>query len=159
MRFKIFLVTVLFVAPLALSGISAANQPKHLGLGGIIGEPTGISGKYALTEVYAIQGALGISLIERGLWFSGDFLIHIHDVFTHDGRLPLYVGGGVIIQDHRNSAKISGSETSLGLRGVAGVEYLAQDHISIFGEASVQPFLFPGFYLGIGLAAGARYWF
>ncbi len=150
---------ILLLSPIAVPAISHANQPGRLGLGGIIGEPTGLSAKYTLTDIFAVQGALGISLIERGLWFSGDFLIHIHNVFTSDGRLPLYVGGGLVIQDRGNSGKNNNGETSLGLRGLAGVEYLAQDRISIFGEASVHPFLFPGFSFGIGLAAGARYWF
>jgi hypothetical protein len=159
MRTIILLNAFLLITPVAVSAISHANQPGHLGLGGIIGEPTGLSGKYTLTEVFALQGALGISLIEKGLWFSGDFLIHIHNILTHDGRLPLYVGGGFVLQDRGNSGKSNKGETSLGLRGLAGVEFLAQDRISIFGEASIQPFLFPVFSLGIGLAAGARYWF
>jgi hypothetical protein len=142
-----------------IAAISHANQPGHFGLGGILGEPTGVSAKYTIDRQFAVQGALGLSLIEKGLWLSTDFLIHIHNVFGDRGRLPLYVGGGLVIQDRGDSGKNKSRETSLGIRGVVGVEYLAQDRISIFGEASAQPFLFPSLGLGISVAAGARYWF
>jgi hypothetical protein len=142
-----------------IAAISHANQPGHFGLGGILGEPTGISAKYTIDRQFAVQGALGLSLIEKGLWLSTDFLIHIHNVFNDGGKLPLYVGGGLVIQDRGDSGKNKSRETSLGIRGVVGIEYLAQDRISIFGEASMQPFLFPSLGLGIGIGAGARYWF
>lgn len=136
-----------------------ANQPGHFGLGGILGEPTGVSAKYVATDVIAVQGALGLSIIEKGFWFSGDFLLQFRNVFTHDGKWPLYLGGGLVIQDRGNSGKTNKGDVSLGLRGVAGVEFLPQDRISIFGEASIQPFIIPSISFGVGLAVGARYWF
>lgn len=142
-----------------VAAASHANQPGHFGLGGILGEPTGVSAKYSIDRQFAVQGALGLSLVEKGVWLSTDFLIHIHNVFGDGGKLPLYVGGGLVIQDRGDSGKNKSRETSLGIRGVVGVEYLAQDRISIFGEASAQPFLFPSWGLGISIAAGARYWF
>lgn len=146
-----------FLSPLA--AVSHANQPGHFGLGGILGEPTGVSAKYTIDRQFAVQGALGLSLVEKGVWLSTDFLIHIHNVFGDGGKLPLYVGGGLVIQDRGNSGKNAARETSLGIRGVVGVEYLAQDRISIFGEASAQPFLLPSIGFGISIGAGARYWF
>lgn len=142
-----------------IAAVSHANQPQHFGLGGILGEPTGVSAKYTIDRQFAVQGALGLSLIEKGLWLSTDFLIHIHNVFRDGGKLPLYLGAGLVIQDRGGSGKDKSRETSLGIRGVAGVEYLAQDRISIFGELSVQPFLLPSLDLGISVGAGARYWF
>lgn len=155
--YGLLLLAMISSAPLAAA--SHANQSGHLGLGGILGEPTGVSAKYTIDRQFAVQGALGLSLLEKGLWLSTDFLIHIHNVFSNDGRLPLYVGGGLVIQERGNSGKNQLRETSLGIRGVVGIEYLAQDRISIFGEASAQPFIVPSLSLGISLAAGARYWF
>ena len=157
----------IFVLPLLLYGLfssgalhaTRANQPGHFGLGGILGEPTGVSAKYVATDVIAVQGALGLSIIEKGFWFSGDFLLQFRNVFTHDGKWPLYLGGGLVIQDRGNSGKTNKGDVSLGLRGVAGVEFLPQDRISIFGEASIQPFIIPSISFGVSLAVGARYWF
>lgn len=145
------------LAPLV--AISHANQPGHFGLGGILGEPTGISAKYTIDRQFAVQGALGLSLVEKGLWLSADFLLQFHNVFKDGGKLPLYLGGGLVIQDRGNGGKNKSRDASLGIRAVVGVEYLAQDRISIFGEASAQPFLFPSWGFGISVGAGARYWF
>ncbi len=155
------LLTVAFATILLtpLTAISHANQPGHFGLGGILGEPTGLSAKYTIDRQFAVQGALGLSLVEKGIWLSTDFLIHIHNVFGDGGKLPLYVGGGLIIQDRGGAGKDKSREASLGIRGLVGIEYLAQDRISIFGEASAQPFILPSIGFGISIAAGARYWF
>jgi hypothetical protein len=159
MRQAVLFVAFATVTFAPIAAISHANQPGHFGLGGILGEPTGVSAKYTIDRQFAVQGALGLSLIEKGLWLSTDFLFHIHNVFGDRGRLPLYFGGGLVIQDRGDSGKNKSRETSLGIRGVVGVEYLAQDRISIFGEVAVQPFLLPSLGLGISVAAGARYWF
>lgn len=146
----------------ALTGSAASaytNQPGHLGLGGIIGEPTGISAKYVIDERFAVQGALGLSVVEKGFWVSSDLLLQFHNVFSRDGKWPLYVGGGLVIQDRGNRGKTNRGEASLGVRAVAGVEFHAADRLSLFGEASIQPFIIPSIDFGIALAVGARYWF
>src|SRR5688572_1581317 len=102
------LTPLLFVLSLcAAPAVSAsrANQPGHFGLGGIIGEPTGISAKYVFTDLIAMQGALGLSVIEKGFWLSGDVLLQFRNVFTHDGKWPVYLGGGLVIQDRNNNGK------------------------------------------------------
>lgn len=71
MRF--FVLPFVFYCVFSASALHArANQPGHFGLGGILGEPTGVSAKYVATDLIAKQGALGLSIIERGLWLSGD---------------------------------------------------------------------------------------
>lgn len=146
---------------IALAGPATAmkaNQPGHFGLGLIVGEPTGLSGKYVITDLIAVQGALGFSLFEKGFWLGADVLFQFRNVFTKDGKWPLYIGGGLVIQDRYRNKNIY-RETSLGLRAVVGVEFLAADQVSIFGEISVQPFIIPGIDFGLGLGIGARYWF
>jgi hypothetical protein len=160
MRAKTSLILFLIGATLSpLIAVSHANQPGHFGIGGILGEPTGVSAKYTIDRQFAVQGALGLSLVERGVWLSTDFLIHIHNVFGGLDVLPLYVGGGLVIQDRGNIGRDKVREASLGVRGVVGVEWLVQNRISIFGEASAQPFILPSLGFGISVAAGARYWF
>lgn len=160
MQWRIFVIlffSVLVSVPLAAA--SRANRPNHFGLGLIVGEPTGISGKYVFTEQFALQGALGLSVIEKGFWLNSDFLLQFHNVFTRDGRWPLYLGGGLILQDRGNSGKNKNGGLSLGIRAVAGVEFLADDRVTIFGELSAQPFIIPSLDFGVGLALGIRYWF
>ena len=136
-----------------------ANQPGHFGIGGILGEPTGVSAKYVMSDKLAVQGAVGLSIIEKGFWIGGDLLLQFRNVFTRDGRWPLYIGAGIVLQDRGNSGKTNKGEVSLGLRAVAGVEFHAADQVSLFGEVSAQPFIIPSIGFGLGLGAGARYWF
>ncbi len=134
MHMRLWVSALMFILALSpATAISHANQPGHFGVGGILGEPTGLSAKYTITDQFAVQGALGLSLIQKGLWVSADFLIHIPNVITNDGKLPLYVGGGLVIQDRDNSGKFKDSrETALGIRGLVGIEWLAQDRLQPF---------------------------
>lgn len=154
-RFFAFLAFALIGGSL---GAAPTNQPGHLGIGGIIGEPTGASVKYVIDERFAVQGALGLSIIEKGFWIGGDFLLQFRNAFTSDGRWPLYLGGGIVIQDRGNRGKTAKGDASLGVRAVAGVEFHATERLSIFGEVSMQPFLIPSIDFGVGLGVGARYW-
>jgi hypothetical protein len=156
---SVLLIFAFFITITGALTASRTNQPGYLGLGGIIGEPTGASIKYVIDERFAVQGALGLSVIEKGLWASGDFLLQFRNVFTNDGRWPLYVGAGVVIQDRGNRGKTNKGDASLGLRAVAGVEFHALERLSLFGEFSVQPFIIPSIDFGVGLGVGARYWF
>ena len=155
---NLLLTLAVFISALPLQAMRA-NQPGHFGLGGILGEPTGVSAKYVASDLIAVQGALGLSIIEKGFWLSSDLLLQFRNVFTHDGKWPLYLGGGLVLQDRGNSGKNKKDEVSLGLRGLVGVEFLPKDRISIFGEASIQPFIIPSISFGVSLAVGARYWF
>lgn len=151
------------LAALYLQGIAGAwsitpNQGGHFGLGIIVGEPTGVSGKYSINQQFAIQGALGLSLLQKGFWLSTDFLLQLHNVIRKDGRLPIYLGIGLVFQDRDAGNKNKNTEISLGLRAVVGAEYAATDLISVFGEVSAQPFVLPRLFFGYSLALGARYW-
>src|SRR5262245_47616236 len=56
----------------------AAAQPQEsrvFGLGIIIGDPTGVSGKYLVSPEFAVDGAIGFGLIGEGhLHMHVDFL-------------------------------------------------------------------------------------
>ena len=137
-----------------------ANQPGHFGIGGIIGEPTGVSGKYTIDSANALQAALGLSVVEQGVWLSADYLLQFPYLFTSDGNWPFYVGVGVVMLDRGNYARnnnVTGG-AYLGVRALTGAEFLVRDRVSIFGEVSLSAFLAPITGLGLGIGVGARYW-
>src|SRR4051812_40427086 len=72
------------------------------GIGLIIGEPTGISGKLYLQRRHAIDAAIGIGFIDgQGVHVHADYLWHplvLTQTPTFD--LPLYVGVGGRVQSH-----------------------------------------------------------
>jgi len=80
-------------------GLAQASEIAHsrkLGLGGMIGNPTGITLKYHFTPNHALTAALGV-----GFWGGHNFHIHVdygyHFDLTKaaDFDLRMYVGGGV----------------------------------------------------------------
>lgn len=74
------------------------NYAGHMGAGIILGEPIGGSVKYWLNNSMAIDGALGWSSGDHSeVYLHSDFLYHEFHLFpVSSGRLPLYLGGGVL---------------------------------------------------------------
>src|SRR5882672_6819329 len=103
---------------LSLDG-SPADGGTRLGVGLILGEPTGASVKYLFTDTFAIDGAVGWSFHdETDLQLHADALWHKHDLFdTSEGQFSLYfgVGGRVKFRD--------GAEDRVGVRIPVGVSY------------------------------------
>jgi len=73
------------------------GQGSDLGLGIIIGEPTGICVKYFTSPTGAVAGAAAWSLSgdEKALHIYGDYLFHMSELATWEGgRSPFYAGVG-----------------------------------------------------------------
>ena len=96
------------------------SQEKGFGLGVIIGEPTGISGKYWLNDVNALDFGLAYSFVHSNSAFSlhGDYLFHLPHLFKSELNLPFYYGFGGRI--HFNNK----SKSAIGARGVAGIMWI-----------------------------------
>ncbi len=112
----------LIAIAICLSFSNADAQDSNFGLGVIIGEPTGISGKNWLTRTTALDFAAAWSFEgEDSFTFHGDYLIHRFDLFPVDaGELPLYYGFGGKIKFEEN-------DSSLGARFPIGINYHFED--------------------------------
>lgn len=137
-----------------------------IGLGLIIGEPTGITAKLYLQDDQAIQGAAGFALLGSGLHIHADYVFHPAILQARDGFVLLaYVGPGVRLIQYRDGARgDSPSHLALGARGVGGLLFdFTQAPLDAFVEiAGVLEFNFgedggPG--VALNAAAGARYYF
>lgn len=129
-------------------------QDKGFGLGIILGEPTGISGKQWLTQNTAVDGAAAWNFGNGGyLHLHADYLIHNYDVFTvKEGRLPLYFGVGGRIG--------FGDDVLFGLRGVVGVAYqFSGAPFDAFLEIAPIMDLVPGTKFHVHGGIGARFYF
>ncbi|OGR93020.1 MAG: hypothetical protein A2992_04585 [Elusimicrobia bacterium RIFCSPLOWO2_01_FULL_59_12] len=112
-----------FVLALASSAGAAKQpgEPRDFGVGAIFGSPTGLSMKYWLTDVSAVDAAMA--------WHFGDddrFQIH-SDYLWHitlpslkvaEGRLPAYVGVGLRV--------LAGNDSEAGVRIPLGMSYLVE---------------------------------
>jgi len=129
-------------------------QDQDLGLGFMVGEPTGISFKKWVGSTTAIDGAAGWS-------FSGPDRLHLHvDYLVHNfdminverGRLPVYFGLGARLKLE--------DRTKFGVRIPIGVCYL-------FEKATLDAFfefvpifdLVPDTGFSISGSIGIRYYF
>ena len=97
-----------------------AMADDQFGLGVMVGEPTGINGKYFIDRYNALDVAFGWSLSsDHDFHLHADYLYHIYSLIDFDmGETPLFLGIGaraVFRDDKDNKA---------GFRFPLGVEHL-----------------------------------
>lgn len=143
---------------------ASAGRPVEkgaLGVGLILGEPTGIAAKLYLQDDHAIQGAIGASFFAYGYSVHADYVLHPWILQDRDTFvLPVYVGPGLRIIDY--AARGQDSHWAVGLRAVGGLLFDFKNvPLDVFVEAAM--ILEYDFTEGVGLAlnvgAGVRYYF
>ncbi len=147
---KVFLITIFI-----LFGTVLVAQESGYGVGLIVGEPTGISGKYWLDETKAIDAGFAVGWFGVGTEFSlhTDYLYHINNLTKGKYKLPFYYGFGVRMRFASNSP------VKFGIRGVAGVMmYLKKMPIDVFFEVAPSFRLLPTTGLDLDIAIGGRYY-
>jgi hypothetical protein len=138
--------------------VTNAQTKNGLGIGVIVGEPTGISIKKWIDNTHAVDGAIAISP-------SGDDAFNVHaDYLIHStsstisppelkGSAPWYYGLGARIRT-RNG------DTHFGVRVPVGIDYLFADSpLDFFGEVGPVLDIAPDTALDFNVAIGLRYFF
>ena len=130
------------------------GQSSGLGLGLILGAPTGLSMKYWTGPVNAIDGAFAWSVgKDDGVHLHADYLWHDFRIISViKGKLPIYygVGGRILFSD----------QNAVGVRGVAGINYLFEGvPLDIFLELVPILDLAPEMGFDFNGAIGIRYFF
>lgn len=141
-----------FFAVVVIAG-SAAGQ-GNFGLGIIVGEPTGVSGKLWVSENTAFDGAAAWAFSDEGaLHLHADYLFHDFDLIDVDkGKLPVYFGIGARVKFENKS--------KFGVRVPVGIAYLVQDApIDLFFELVPLLDLVPDTDFAFNAAIGVRYFF
>jgi hypothetical protein len=131
-------------------------KKNGIGLGVIIGEPTGPTFKYWSSPTTAIDGALAWSL-------DGNDDLHLHvDYLFHDfgvanvkkGRLPIYYGIGGRIRFHDGN-----QDDQFGVRIPVGFAYLFEKSpLELFFEVVPIVDLAPETELDFNAGLGIRYY-
>jgi hypothetical protein len=158
------------VALVAASSTASADgvDKGALGVGIIIGEPTGVCAKLYLKDDQAIQAALALSAVVGGFQVHADYLFHPlileeREAFT----LPAYIGPGLRLLQ-RGAGRDGDDDFRLGVRVVAGLLFdFKEVPLDVFVEvAAVGQYTFGSdsdSVNGLGLALnggiGARYYF
>lgn len=134
---------------------SAVFAQGKMGIGAMIGNPTGLNGKYWLSETNAVDAGLGFSVGNKTRFqLHSDYLFHSNGelVFNDKHSLDLFygIGGRMEFDD----------DIELGLRLPVGLAHrLENEQADIFAE--IAPILdFIGRVgVELSLAIGARYYF
>ena len=133
---------------------SARAETGNFGLGLILGQPTGLTGAYGLSDHTAIDGALGLAIFD-----NRDFYVHVEFLYflptlvnAGDFDLSAYLGIGGWIVAHDNAA--FGARAPFGL----SLDFTSVP-LQIFLEASVLLALHPDVDGDVRGALGFRYYF
>ena len=148
---KSILVTVLVLTVFPLSAVAG-----DVGLGVMIGEPTGLSLKVWSSSRTAFDAAVGWSLGGQDrIYVHGDYLWHRYELdLDVRGALPYYfgVGGRVLLHE--------GDDSRIGVRVPLGLNYLTEDRrFDFFIEVAPVIDLVPDTDFDISGGLGARFYF
>ncbi len=144
----------LFVVVIVSSVTFALSQDKGFGVGVILGEPTGLSGKVWVSEQNAVDFGLAYSFRSKGYFHvHADYLWHFPDVIQSTERFPLYVGLGGRFAAGRGSG-IFGVRIPLGI-----AFWLRSAPLEFFLEVAPIVDLAPATELTANGGLGARFYF
>ena len=146
------LILVIILLALSSSLFASANQ---LGVGAMVGNPTGLNGKYWLDDQKAVDAGLGFSFgSQTNFTLHSDYLLQNEGAFFFNDvyALDLYYGLGGRME--------FGDSLEIGLRAPVGLAHkFADQPADAFAE--IAPILdFVGRTgLDLHLAVGARFYF
>lgn len=155
---SLFLTGLIMASTESLTAQEIQHPPpaKTFGVGLMVGEPTGASLKYWLSDVAAIDGVVGVSLDhDNDFAAHADFLYHFNDVVQLDqNHLSVYFGGGPRFRARDRKHDL------FGIRAVGGVAYIFDNiPVDVFFEVGPVFDLSPDFEVRHTVGVGARFWF
>jgi hypothetical protein len=145
----------LFLILFASLSFSLFSQTNKVGLGIILGEPTGLSAKMWTSETNAFDASLAWSVNGRNdaLHLHADFLKHKFGLIdVKKGKLPLYFGLGAKI--------VMANDPVIAVRIPLGISYIFSDApLDAFLEIVPILNLIPSTEFEVDPAIGMRYYF
>ena len=139
------------------SSYTSYDYVHHVGIGVELGEPFGLTTKYWLTDMFALDGAVGWSPAPHSTAeIHADFLAHDFNLFSPtEGKLPGYIGGGLF-----GRFRDDGRSDLGGFRFPIGVSYMFEHcPVDIFAEVAPEIIFTPFARGGVDGVIGFRYWF
>lgn len=148
MKLRILLPLSVFLCILTAPSLYAQNRPGNTEVGIIVGEPTGLSAKFWVTQNSAFDLGLAWS-------FSGQGSMHIHSNYLihnplDNPDLSLYYGfgGRLLLQN----------DPAIGARIPLGLQYnIPESRLSVFFELSPMLDLVPSTQFDVNGGLGLRY--
>jgi hypothetical protein len=137
------------------------TTPKSgdLGLGIMLGSPTGVTGKYWLSTITALDGGLGFPFdSDVRLNFNADYLYHFPIHGNIPGFLPFYIGAGARLR--ALDKERSNDKADFGIRIPLGLEFIPSGvPLDFFAEIAPAIVVAPRGDVGLDGVVGIRYKF
>lgn len=145
-----------FVLLFICIAVSLSAQKGNLGVGVILGQPTGISAKLWNGRTTAFDAAAAWAINQDGgaMHLHADYLIHNFELLqVEEGMLPLYFGIGGKVQ--------LGPDVGFGIRVPLGISYIFNDDLPLDTFLEIAPTLdlMPSTGFSIDGGIGVRYYF
>jgi hypothetical protein len=139
-----------------VAGAEGSAGSKKVGLGIVVGQPTGISFKLNLNAENAIDAAAAWSLSgNNNLHLRADYIYHRYGVIDVDkGRLPLFFGVGGRIELRENARNLFGIRFPIGLD-----YYFSGAPFDVFVQVAPVLEVAPDTDFEFEAALGGRFWF
>jgi hypothetical protein len=152
-------VSVLLALALAAPG-SVRAQDRGVGLGLLVGEPTGFAAKVWETPTSALDFGAAWSLADDGAFrLHADWLWNAYGwLDLEEGKLPLYLGFGFrfVFRD----VDATSQNTQFGVRFPLGIDFMARRRrYDLFAEIVPVLQLTPETAFDLEGGVGLRYWF
>jgi hypothetical protein len=130
-----------------------AAPPGDIGIGIIIGQPTGLTLEFFVASSQSIDLAIGLDAFNRGgFYVHGDYLFYLPALVSGGSvMLSPYLGPGIFV---------AGRDPSIGVRVPFGLSLdFRAAPLKLFLEVAPHLRLVRDVDLGIGAAAGFRFFF
>ncbi len=142
---------------LSAAGASAENT---IGLGVILGDPSGITGKVFLNRNHAVDMGIG-DPVGNGFYLYGDYLLHFPGAIPAP-ELVLYLGAGAGFHhwERHNKSRADDEENRIEARVPVGLEFMTPKvPVGIFIELVPALRISPDTDFDLRGGIGARYYF
>lgn len=151
------MIVLLLAMMLAVRVAFPASDKGKVGIGVVLGAPTGFSIKYWENQRIAYQGSIG-AMFNGGLMIGGDYLIHENAFKNQD--FPFYYGPGLFLGDAGFGGPVySRSRVALGIRGAFGVDFIPREYpFDVAMELGPSLLLTPAVGVGIQLSVAFRFY-
>ncbi len=165
--FTLAIYLILIAIPaFASQAFAAGPQGKGPGVGIILGEPSGLTGKYWLSVSNAVDLHVSFDFSDEAFVLLSNYLYHfdLARVGNSSVELPLYVGvGGKLLFDGDNksgSANNNEDDVGLGVRAPFGLSILpTRTPLEFFVEIGLGLRIIPRTSADIDGGLGVRYYF
>jgi hypothetical protein len=150
-------IVVVLALALAISPALSSSDRRKVGIGVVLGAPTGFTVKYWESQRVAYQGSIG-GMFHGGLMIAGDYLVHENALRIQ--QVPFYYGAGMFLGDAGfGGPDYSHGKLALGVRAAFGLDYAPREYpFDVAIELGPSLLLTPVVGMGVQLSVSFRFY-